>query len=72
MAKHLCGKDGRREAVPCAVCEVIEDEQDRAFDRGWCVAVSKAPFVLVCDRESGHDGPHRGYVAAHDAVEFWR
>jgi hypothetical protein len=28
--------------------------------------------VLVCDREPGHLGEHRGYWPEHDAVLFWR
>src|SRR4029453_17635555 len=27
--------------------------------------------AVLCDREANHDGPHRGYVAEHDAVIFW-
>ena len=69
MSDHICGQSGKRErSVPCVVCEVIEDAQEKAWDKGWC---GSARSGLVCDRESGHKGQHRGYWSEHDAVLFW-
>jgi hypothetical protein len=68
MSLHICGRKGERSAVPCVVCEVVEDAQERAFDKGWCGAVSHG---LVCDRESGHAGAHRGYRVEQDVPVFW-
>lgn len=31
-----------------------------------------AGYELSCDRERGHKGAHRAYVADHDDVLFWR
>jgi|GEM_PF-6297346 len=70
MARHtLCGRDG--ETFACPVCEVLEDQQERAWAKDQCGAVSLPPMLLVCDRESGHEGNHRGYVSQHDDVLFW-
>lgn len=37
-----------------------------------CGARSGGPLALVCDREPGHPGSHRGYLEAHDEPLFWR
>jgi hypothetical protein len=66
---HVCGKVGRREAVPCIACEVVEDEQEKAWGKGWC---GSARSGLVCDREAGHPGEHRGYNWRIDEPMFWR
>lgn len=70
--RRLCGRE--HGLVPsCAVCEVIEHAQERAFDKGQCGAARVGlPALLICDRESGHKGEHRGYVEEHDDVLFWR
>jgi len=36
-----------------------------------CGAVSPGFGGLVCDREAGHTGPHRGYAEGIDAPVFW-
>jgi hypothetical protein len=72
MGLKPCGRE--HESVPsCAVCEVIADAQEKAYDKGYCGAVNidHAP-MLVCDREPGHPGEHRDWVEQHDAVLFWR
>jgi hypothetical protein len=28
--------------------------------------------ALTCDKDQGHDGPHRGYYEAIDSPMFWR
>lgn len=67
---NRCGR--AHGSVPsCALCEVLEHNQERAFAKGHCGALSGAPDLLICDRESGHDGMHRGYVDEHDEVLFW-
>lgn len=67
--KPLCGRENH--GFACPVCEVLEHNQERAWDKGWCGALSCAPFVVVCDRESGHKGQHRGYYDTADEVLFW-
>ena len=45
----------------------------RTETRAACGAVcGQFPLTLVCDRDFGHLGEHRGYLAAHDAAVFWR
>ena len=69
MRKHLCGLSGERVGTLCAACEVVEHNQERAFDRGWCGAIGA--IGLVCDRESGHGGDHCGYNVNIDEPMFW-
>lgn len=35
-----------------------------------CEHPAPGPFVVVCNREANHEGPHRGDVA-DDEVIFW-
>lgn len=65
----LCGRQNHGPA--CPICGVLEDEQEKALAKGQCGALSRPPFVLVCDRESGHSGQHRGYYSPADDVLFW-
>lgn len=37
-----------------------------------CNHQSPGYLRLLCDREVGHGGDHRGYVEEHDDVLFWR
>ena len=54
----------------CSLCEVLAHNQEKAWDKGQCGKVSDYPFV-VCDRESSHEGEHRGYFDTVDEVIFW-
>lgn len=51
---------------PRAQEETRNDQETRAEDQ--CGAVSAH---LVCDRESGHSGSHRGYDEQIDEPMFW-
>lgn len=69
-ASPLCGRIPH--PIACAICEVLEHEQERAWAKDHCGALSPGPLHLICDRESGHDGNHRGYNAQIDEPMFWQ
>lgn len=64
---------------------VVEaDGTERVFRPDGSVAITARPSVTVtvcgatyqgwdmaCDKEPGHEGQHRAYVAQHDIVVFW-
>ncbi len=65
----LCGRDDHCPA--CALCEVLAHNQERAWAKGRCGSLSRDYLKLVCDRESGHKGDHRGYYDTADDCLFW-
>lgn len=65
----LCGRENH--GVACALCEVLEHNQERAWAKGQCGSLSPDYLKLVCDRESGHAGQHGGYMDQHDEYLFW-
>lgn len=57
MKQHVCGLSGERSSwVPCVACEVVEDNQEKAFGRGQC---GQTQAGYVCTMEHGHPGCHQ-------------
>jgi hypothetical protein len=69
VTHRTCGRRG--DGIACPVCEVLEEEQEKAWARNQCGAISPGPFSVVCDRNAGHNDNHCGYYATVDEVLFW-